>query len=221
MKNLIFILLMFLGTLTINAQIIGQNEVPLENWSSNQNMVGKYFKDVNNLLDAYKGVWQWTDGSRELTFYLYIDEEVEMMMFAGNHYRDIIYGYYVYKENGVTLIDTKQNLINSPNHNRDVSRGGVGLKPYNDGYVHATLPALFFVDYSKRTCLDGVQRPVKGGSGLWRFLDASTARVGLYTAGPIISDCPGSSLILDLHPNFPSNSTITLTRIATEAPPLD
>jgi hypothetical protein len=221
MKKIIYITVVCFFTLQTNAQILGQNEVPLDYWLSTQDMVGKYFKDVNNLLDAYKGVWQWIDGNRELTFYLYIDEEVEMMMFAGNHYRDVVYGYYVYKEGGVTLIDTKQELLNSPNARRDVSRGGIGLTPYNTGYNHSTLPALFFVDYSKRTCFNGVQRAVKGGPGLWRFLSASAARVGLYNAGPIISDCPGSSLILDLYPNFPSNSTITLTRIATQAPPLD
>nr|MBA3986889.1 hypothetical protein [Flavobacteriales bacterium] len=135
MKHLTYIIFIFLlSVIDTNAQIIGSGEVALENRPYTQDKIGKYFKDVNNLLDAYKGVWQWIDGNRELTFYLYIDEEVELRLFAGTYHQDVIYGYYVYKEGGVTLIDTKQVLLNSPNARRDVSRGGIGLKPYNTGY---------------------------------------------------------------------------------------
>tara|TARA_R110000850_G_scaffold190308_4_gene316224 strand:+ start:1582 stop:2247 length:666 start_codon:yes stop_codon:yes gene_type:complete len=221
MKSLIYIIVIIFSVIQTNAQILGSGEIALENRPTTQDKIGKYFKDVNNLLDAYKGVWQWTDGNRELTFYLYIDEEVEMRLLAGTYYQDVIYGYYVYKENGVTLIDTKQELLNSINPRGAIDRGGVGMRPDNTGYNVNTLPHFLFEDYSKLICWDGIFTPKKGDPGLWKFIDANTARVGLYTGGTHISNCGPGPGFQDVHPNFPSNQGITLTRIATQAPPLD
>lgn len=65
---------------------------------------------------------------------------------------DLIYGYYVFKENGLVLIDIKPELPSNIDNRQHSSRGGIGLMPINNGYNSDNYPALFFVDYSKQIC---------------------------------------------------------------------
>lgn len=219
MKKLIYIALFLVSSLSIS------QETPLENLydynSLDGSKNGRYFIDNNNLLDGYTGVWQWTDGDKELTFYLYKDVQVPVQYpqtgEAVIYYEiDLIYGYYIYKENGNELINTKPDLLSQIDDRDWLDRGGVGMTPRSSGYDVETAPDFLFTDYSRRICIDGNEIPIKGDSGYWRFDNPTTARVGLFTGGAIYTNCPTQIL----YPNFPANEGITLTRIATEAPPL-
>lgn len=226
MKSLIYIFL-FLSTLAFGQIQQGNGGIlPIEDYFTKSAIAGEknglYFKDVNGLFDAYTGVWQWVSGNQELTFYLYKDEKVLVTYpFNGNssaiqYEVDLIYGYYVYRENGAILIDTKPVLVSNLDDRQYESRGGCGMIPTSTGYDANTAPRFFFNDYSRRVCIDGEEHPVKASPGYWRFENATTAKVGLYTSGNIYTNCP----IQILHPNFPNNNGVTLTRIATQAPPL-
>lgn len=207
--NILFFLILTVG--------FSQTIFPLEQMVNHTNKQGKYFKDVNGILDAFTGVWRWQEGNRELTFYFYKDEASSQQSLSGSYLRDVVFGYYVYKESGVTLIDSKQDLLNNLSDKTFISRGGAGMMPDNNGYLVSTAPAFYFKDYSKTNCLNDVHRPMQGSPGYWRFENPTTARVGLFTAGLQLNHC-GTN---DLYPNFPSNSSITLTKIANVAPPLN
>lgn len=214
MKNIIYISILLLFTNIAYAQF---NIINLDQYPNNGNLDGNYFKDNTNLLDNYIGVWQWTDGNKELTFYLYKDSEVPFNNpMRGDYAMDLIFGYYTYKENGVSLIDTKPKLIASLNQREWFDRGGIGMQPTSDGYNTGLTPDFYFTDYSRQACVNGENKPIKGDPGYWKFTNSTTASVGLYTGGLIYSNCE----VQELFPNFPSNMTITLTRIASEAPPL-
>jgi len=201
----------------------GQNNnvIPLEDYSSKKMHSGEkdgiYFKDLNNILDAYVGVWRWTEGEKELIFYFYKDEEAPITFLNNTFEMDQIFGYYVYKENDVVLIDTKPILLTRIDNRQDTNRGGIGLRPTNTGYDNQNYPVLNFVDYSKEICLSIGNKPKTGRSGLWMFINPNTARIGLNTTGSHYTNCG----IIDLQPGFPSNQGITITRISNTAPPLD
>jgi|GEM_PF-3241851 len=215
MKTIFKILIVLMTT-----SLFSQTIIPLEQMVNHTNKQGKYFKDVNGILDAYTGVWRWIDGNRELTFYLYKQEEATLRSLSGLYLTDVIVGYYIYKENGVELINTRQDLIDTYDlydGKMMLDRGGIGMNPWTTGYVANNAPLFYFRDHAVMTCRYGNYVPKQGDPGYWRFENPTTARVGLFTGGTHTSDC--GELIV--HPNFPSNSGITITKIANVAPPLD
>lgn len=198
--------------------VTGQTQLPLENYPNGGNPDGIYFRDTNGVLDAYTGTWQWTDGNKELNIYLYKDEQVTFVNpIRGTYDLDVVFGYYVYKESGNVLIDTKPILISNINDRDSIDRGGIGMLATTDGLNLQSLPALYFVDHSRRTCVEGVQRPVSGDPGLWRFINTTTADIGLFTSGTRFSTC--GTIIL--HAGFPSNQGIRITKMSNTAPPLN
>ena len=216
MKNT-YLLILILSSYNL----LGQTEVPIEDYQSLSAISGEkngiYFKDVNGIFTNYLGVWSWTDGNKEIVLNLYKDENVPITYGNINFSRDQIYGYYIYKENGIELINTKSVLQELINERQDEARGGIGMIPINDGFDSSNIVAVSFADYSRRACIDGIEVPVSGSPGYWKFSDENNASVGLYTAGTIYSNCEMNIL----YPNFPANETIDLVKIANEAPPLD
>jgi hypothetical protein len=98
-----------------------------------------------------------------------------------------------------------------------LSRGGVGMAPRTQGYEANNAPLFYFRDHSVLACNNGNYLPKQGDPGYWKFENPTTARVGLYTAGGIGFNPCGEEIIV--HPNFPSNSGVTINKIADEAPP--
>jgi len=204
--------------LSVTSIGVAQTELPLENYPNGGNPDGIYFKDINGILDGYLGTWRWTEGNRELTLYLYKDEEVTFTNpIRGTFQRDVIFGYYVYKEGGNILIDTKSTLLSRIDDRDWIRRGGVGLKPISNGYGPDNLPLFYYADYSRTICRDGQEIPFNGEGGFWEFTNATSAIVGLATMGTYLADCG----FTDIHPNFPRHRGITITRISSTAPPLD
>lgn len=216
MKSLFKILIFF-----ITANLSSQAIVPLEQAGNQSDKQGKYYKDVNGILDAYTGVWQWIDGNRELTFYLYKQEEATLRSLSGFYSRDVIVGYYIYKENGVELINTRQELIDTYDlydGKMMLDRGGIGMNPWTTGYEANSAPLFYFSNYAVMICSYSGSNyiPKQGNPGYWRFENPTTAGVGLYTGGMHISSCAEEVIV---HPNFPSSDSITITKIANVAPP--
>jgi len=214
MMKKLFIYILLIAT----SSTVAQTQLPLEAYPNGGNPDGIYFKDVNDILDAYTGTWQWTEGNKELTFYLYKDEEVTFVNpIRGTYQRDVVFGYYVYTEGGNVLIDTKPDLLADIDNRVSIDRGGVGMLTTTNGYDPETLPSFYFVDYSRRNCSNGVEHPISGDPGLWVFLNATTARVALITGGILYTTCDTTVL----HASFPINQGITINKISNTAPPLD
>jgi hypothetical protein len=92
------------------------NIVNITNCESYSNLLKRdgqlYIKDINNLYNNYIGTWKWTSGSKEFTITL-----IKQTMFHYNfgnddYYKDRIVGYYIYKENGVEIINTTNDDLN-------------------------------------------------------------------------------------------------------------
>ncbi|WP_019039348.1 DUF6705 family protein [Psychroflexus tropicus] len=218
MKTLISILILFISSIHLAQEII-----PLEDFGSYRDKEGKYFKDPSGplgILDAYTGVWRWTEGNRELIFYLY-KQEAATLQSSTQYLSDVIVGYYIYKENGEELINTRQDLIDKYDlydGKMMLSRGGIGMAPRTRGYDANTAPPFYFRDHSVLVCyINDIYVPMQGTPGSWRFINPTTAKVGLprksggFFCGPEVV----------VHPNFPSSKGITIHKIADEAPPLD
>jgi hypothetical protein len=65
-----------------------------------------YLKDISNIIIPYVGVWKWSSGNREMTLTLIKQTKYHYQSGITNYYEDRLVGYYVYKENGLTIIDT-------------------------------------------------------------------------------------------------------------------
>ncbi|KIC62121.1 DUF6705 family protein [Chryseobacterium taiwanense] len=72
----------------------------------NRNDGNLYTKDISNIYDPFIGVWKWISGNREMTLTLIKQNKYQYQSGITNYYEDRLVGYYVYKENGITLIDT-------------------------------------------------------------------------------------------------------------------
>jgi hypothetical protein len=65
-----------------------------------------YLKDISNIITPFVGVWKWTSGNREMILTLIKQTEYHYTSGTDNYYADRLVGYYTYKENGLTIIDT-------------------------------------------------------------------------------------------------------------------
>lgn len=72
-----------------------------------------YLKDINNLYGNYIGTWKWQEGSREFILTLIKQTMFHYNRGNDNYYEDRIVGYYIYKENGVELINTSDDNLNN------------------------------------------------------------------------------------------------------------
>lgn len=110
MKNLITTILLLSSFISCKAQSLNQQVIPIENING-LFIDGIYYKDVNDLLNPYVGSWLYTNGTTSLKFVLrkVIGND------NGRVKQDMIVGEYEYIENGVTKINTLQNInLNYP-----------------------------------------------------------------------------------------------------------
>jgi hypothetical protein len=90
------------------------------------------------------------------------------------------------------------------------------MAPRTRGYDANTAPPFYFRDHSVLVChVNDIYVPMQGTPGSWRFINPTTAKVGLprkpggFFCGPEVV----------VHPNFPTDSGLTIHKIAEEAPP--
>lgn len=112
MKKIIKTIVLFLTISSCKAQ---SNVINITDWCNNQTSETNgslYLKDINNLYAPYIGTWKWTQSNREFTLTLIKQTKFHYNEGNDNFYRDRIVGYYVYKENGVELINTINDNLN-------------------------------------------------------------------------------------------------------------
>jgi len=108
---LIFILIFSISCKSQTNIIEIQNRCDVEFSDTNGNT---YLKDISNITTPFVGVWKWTSGNREMTLTLMKQTKYHYQSGITNYYEDRLVGYYVYKENGVTIVDTSgDNLMDA------------------------------------------------------------------------------------------------------------
>lgn len=76
------------------------------NPSYNETNGSVYLKDISNIYTPYIGTWKWTSGSKEMTMTLLKQTKYHYNSINTNYYEDRLVGYYIYKENGIIIINT-------------------------------------------------------------------------------------------------------------------
>jgi len=111
MKHILFILILGF-TVSCKAQTIVNLDGPLG--------ANHYQKDLNNVRANFVGTWQYTNGSIEFLLHIYkIDMASQGNWWGqGEYWRDNIIGNYIYKENGVEIINTSDYLSSLININQ-------------------------------------------------------------------------------------------------------
>lgn len=102
MKKTILILILITLTISCKAQIINIID------DDGITVPNAYYKDVNNLLNPFEGVWLFTEGNSELRIIL--TKKVDHN--NGLYREDVIIGGYEYKVNGTTLVNTLDDINN-------------------------------------------------------------------------------------------------------------
>ena len=107
MKNIITTLLFLVLFTNCKAQVLEQTIVPIENLKG-LSSDGTYYKDIHNLLNPFVGTWLYTNGTTSLKLVL----RKVIGFDSGRIKEDLIVGEYEYIENGVSKINTLQNINN-------------------------------------------------------------------------------------------------------------
>lgn len=97
MKNLKILLLILFPI-----SIFGQNPVIGLADYNGDDIIGAYYKDVNNLLNPFQGTYVYANGNREFKIILV----KKLMQYNGEYYEDLVIGEYQYKINGLEIVNT-------------------------------------------------------------------------------------------------------------------
>ncbi len=106
----IYLLLAIVFALSVK----GQEIVPLSTGPIGPN---KYLKDLENVRANFVGTWQYTDGNKEFILHIYNwDMKSQGSWWGqGEYWMDVVIGNYIYKENGVEIINTTPYLTDLNN----------------------------------------------------------------------------------------------------------
>jgi len=174
-----------------------------------------YMKDINHVRDSFVGVWKGSQNNKELTVYLYKLDGVANGLYGpmGQQFQDGIMGYYVYKENGITLINSKNRLL-EPHVPNNQSYGPI----FGFTFDGIDMPSMRFVDY-------GIPMQNTDGSNDFKGADADMTiinpngnplQLSFKLKNPVRGVMEGA---YNLEFSIPTN--MVLTKISNNPPPLD
>lgn len=220
MKNIYTLILVLLLSVSCKAQTIltlGDPPVSLRDLPK-----PVYTKDLNNIRDPFIGIWQGVSGNSELTIYLYKLDGVPVGILGakGESFVDAIMGYYVYKENGVEIINSRNNLLNPqvPNNQRygpifGITGNGQEMK------------RMRFVDYGIQIQNpDGTYGDKSSNADIIITNHGSStlqANFKIYQASEIVRIVDTENPVEPYNHNFSIPENLTLTKISDTPPPLE
>jgi len=105
MKNTILFIIVMIITISCKAQIITDIEDP------NYPEAGKYYKDINNILDPFVGVYLYTNNTT--SFKIILQKKTNSSASNGVFFEDLLIGGYQYIENGIEKVNTLNDLNNN------------------------------------------------------------------------------------------------------------
>jgi hypothetical protein len=102
MRKVYYLMLLIFSVLSCKAQTIVNLDGPLGG--------NHYQKDLNNVRTNFVGTWHYVNGTTEFTLHIYKKDMASQGSWwnQGEYWRDIIVGNYIYKENGVEIVNTTQ-----------------------------------------------------------------------------------------------------------------
>lgn len=112
----------------------------------NQNYNGMngstYLKDISDIYQPFVGTWKWASGNKEMTLVLIKQTKFHYNAGVNNYYKDRLVGYYIYKENGIEIINTSNDDLMSEYGSK------IGFSIYCNDYSGA-VHTVFFKDVPK------------------------------------------------------------------------
>lgn len=223
MKNKLILFITIISLLSCKAQTVltlGDGQ------QGNINNLSKpiFTKDLNNLRNNFYGVWQGISGNSELTIYLYKIDDIPIGILGnqGQSYIDQLFGYYIYKENGVEIT----NCISEANLNQEPLN--IKHSPFFGITANTESLQLRFKDYGIQ-----IQNPDDGSFFAKRArasfsitnlnsgnsLQANFELKNIQGAGQMV--VTGNTPIQDYNYNFSMPTNFTLTKIANIPPALN
>lgn len=220
-NNILTLLLITVFTISCKAQtIIALDDTSDYDYNSTSKPILR--KDINNIRDSFIGVWQGIEGTRELTVYLYKLDGVPVGLGGakGEFFKDGIMGYYIYKENGVEILNCQDNLLNP--HVANDQRYGPIFGFTNNG---VEFTGMRFIDYGIQ-----IQNPdgtygAKGANADIIITNSGSstlqATFKVYQAREIVRIVDTDNPIEPYNHNYSIPENLTLTKISDTPPPLD
>lgn len=214
MKNLIiFTVILILSIISCKSQtILPLGGPPVANKQNLPKPI--HIKDINNIRNTFYGVWQGTSGNNELTLYIYKIDDVSGEGLITDIFIDKIFGYYIYKENGVEIINS-QNEAQLNNTSQTVKQSPFYGNPKEDEV------RLWFRDY-------GIQIENQNGDFYTKKSYAYLTVIdngGLNLNNSINFELKNYGEVLlsntDYNSNFSIPTNMVLTKIANIPPPLN
>lgn len=131
MKNILKIIPLFIFALSCKAQtpIIDINNRP------DEDIIGAYYKDINNLLDPFVGNYIGTSRGNTLQIILQ-----KVTNFGPVYDEDMIIGEYKYTKRGVVIVDRLNELNVTYDDQRNHAINGNGIVEYGDYICDNCLP---------------------------------------------------------------------------------
>jgi len=174
-----------------------------------------YTKDINNIRAPYIGVWRGSINNKQLTIYLYKKDGVPVGYLGakGEAFVDGIMGYYIYKENGITQINSKNRLLEP--HVPNDQRYGPLFGITGDGME---MTSMRFVDYGiEIQNPDGSYSPKPAKADMViTNPDGNPLKMSFKLKNPVRGVIGGT---YNLEFSIPTN--MVLTKISNTPPPLD
>tara|TARA_R110000850_G_scaffold190308_4_gene316225 strand:+ start:2368 stop:2991 length:624 start_codon:yes stop_codon:yes gene_type:complete len=109
MKKIINISIILIAFISCKAQT---TIIPLFSGGEYGRTEGAYYKDVDNFLNNFEGIWLWAEGNSSLTLELkkITQHQSTMPLTNVNYYEDFLIGEYKYVENGSQIVNTLPQL---------------------------------------------------------------------------------------------------------------
>jgi hypothetical protein len=209
MKVLIYIIF-FITALNSFAQIIepfGGNVGP-----------NVYLKDLENVRNNFVGTWQYSNGNKEFILHIYKDDMRSQGSWfgQGEFWADELMGNYIYKENGIIIINSTQYMPTIENYT---------IKPFGvfttDG-VHAERHG-FIVDFGIELLNNNCETYYKSSGIKMEILNpgATTLQANLKLTGVPKKVYIGNSNCATWNDGYSIPTDLLLTKISNTPPPLN
>lgn len=168
-------------------------------------------KDQNNTRNSFFGVWQGTEGNKELTLYFYKIDDMKSESLLGNRnelFVDALFGYYIYKEDGVEIINSR---IGAQTNNTSTS---VKYAPFYGVTSDGENIRLYLKDY-------GIEIPNQNGANKRGNCDVEITNSGASTLEANFELFNQPHIRGEYNYDFSIPTNLTLTKISNTPPPLN
>lgn len=208
MKNLYILLFLITATLSCKSQtILPLGGSPVANKQNLPKPI--HIKDINNIRDTFYGVWQGFLGNSELTLYIYKIDDVPSQSLITEMFADELFGYYIYKENGVEIINS---LSEAQSNNTPAT---TRLSPFY-GISSEEAIHLWFRDYGIQIQNQEGEFFTKKGNANITIIDSDDLQL---QANFELRNQP--NILGPYNYDFSIPQNMVLTKIASVPPPLD